>query len=310
MFLGSNTNKIHLFVKDYYILYVILKLTSLSIYFPSNLIQFKFMLFNRLSNLKSTDTSISNIKSDGGIVPTIVIYGSSDPKIMSSLITTIMNMFPDPERIGLMDTHGTHTLSPFNIRLNNLVSYAGGNRVDTLSNLIENIKNIKQYTTYTIPTWLKNLQKGCSKETRTGLNQQMQLFIGNDACDETGAAIDYEAKCKEPHTPDMKYCYLTKSPDMIDPRVFLDYRVLDQQENNSPKSNAPAPPPPPPSAPPSAPKPPLSAPPSAPSYVPKPPPYKRPFIPAPAVSATRRAKIKQFGRKNRNRSRKNIKKRI
>jgi hypothetical protein len=224
MFEGSAQNKIHLFVKQEYILYAALKIASLRIQalYPENKFIFKFQLFNRSSNLRPENTGSYDIRTDGGITPTIVIYGSSDNGIMSRLLNLVLELFRgQEEEIGLMDDRGSLKLSPFNIRLNNLVSYAAGDRGQSLDAMLRNIGNIRQYTEYTIPRWLTDMQSGCTAATRDEINRRSQLFIGVDACDEAGAAIDYAAKCREARTPDMKYCYLTTNADMLDPRAFV-----------------------------------------------------------------------------------------
>jgi hypothetical protein len=127
---------------------------------------------------------------------------------------------PDFDELGLMDRLGGLKLSAFNIRLNALVSYAAGDRNQTLGKMIANVASSRKDSEYTIPNWLQDMQRGCSKGTRDDINSRSQLFIGKDLCDEKGVLIDYKAKCNEPRTTDMKYCYLTKSPDMIDPRDF------------------------------------------------------------------------------------------
>jgi len=220
-FVGHELHKIHLFVKHEYIAYAILKLATLPANFLANKFIYKFQLFNRTSNLRPENTELHDIRVDGGVVPTIVIYGSSDPAIMTQLLRLVMNLFPEHDRIGLMEDRGTMTLSPFNVRLNKLVSYAAGDRGRTLDAMLRNISNIDNYTEYTIPRWLLDLQRGCSADGREDVNRQSQLFLGIDACDESGAAINYTEKCKTRRTPDMKYCYITKSPDMVDPRTFI-----------------------------------------------------------------------------------------
>jgi len=231
-FVGSETNKIHLMVKHEYILYTILKLASLPTYFPANKFVFKFQLFNRTSNLRPENTGLYDIRMDGGVAPTVVIYGSSDSVTMSLLLSLVLNLFPEHDRIGLMEESGTRTLSPFNIRLNKLVSYAAGDRGKSLDAMLRNMGNIRLYSDYSIPRWLEDLQGGCNAETREGLNRQTQLFLGIDACDESGAAIDYAEKCKEERTPDMKYCYITKSPEMLDPRKLVGGRRRTLRRSN------------------------------------------------------------------------------
>jgi hypothetical protein len=125
-----------------------------------------------------------------------------------------------------MDTTGTLKLSPFNIRLNTLVSYAAGNRNTSTDLMLENIVNGKIGTRddppYTIPKWFDDMTKECTPAKKEDLNRQSQLFLGIDACNSDGSRIDYKKKCKEETiTEDKKYCYITKTGDTLDPRTFV-----------------------------------------------------------------------------------------
>ena len=224
-FIGANDNKIHLFVKHEYILYAALKVASLHRHFMENCFFFKFNLFNAVSNLRPEDTDMYSLKKNGGIAATIVIYGSSDPAIMSKLLQLVLDLFPDHEELGLMDTTGTLKLSPFNIRLNTLVSYATGDRSISSDFMLANIgkkgTNIIRDPPYTIPTWFDNMTRDCTPATREDLNRHTQLFLGIDACDSDGNRIDYYEKCKGTITEDKKYCYITRTGDTLDPRIFV-----------------------------------------------------------------------------------------
>ena len=226
-FIGHLTNKIHLFVKHEYILYTVLKVASLYTHFPSNRFQFKFLPLNGPSNLRPDDEDLYKLEMNGGITPTVVIYGSSDPTIMSELLRLVLDLFPDHEELGLMDTTGTLKLSPFNIRLNTLVSYAAGDRNKSSDLMLENIgkkgTNVIRDPPYTIPTWLDDMTKECTPAKKEDLNRHSQLFLGIDACDSDGNRIDYYEKCKDTITLDKKYCYVRrdKDRDPLDPRPFV-----------------------------------------------------------------------------------------
>ena len=120
-----------------------------------------------------------------------------------------------------MDDSNVLKLSPFNIRLNKLVSYAAGNRSTTLNALISNIQSGKKNPEYNIPAWVKDMQSGCTPATYNDLNRKSQLFLGIDACNSSGAPINYDEKCNKPPTADMKYCYLTTTGNTVDPRLFV-----------------------------------------------------------------------------------------
>jgi len=224
-FRDYNQNKIHLFVKQEYILYTMLKLASLSKHFKDNCFYFKSLYFNAESNLRPENTGFYSLSSNGGIAPTIVIYGSADIDIMIKLIRLVLELFPDHEELGLMDDSNTLKLSPFNIRLNTLVSYAAGNRGTTLNALISNIESGKHNPEYRIPAWFKDMQSECTSATYNDLNRKSQLFLGIDACNSSGAPIDYDEKCNKPPTANMKYCYLTKTGNTLDPRLFVGGRL-------------------------------------------------------------------------------------
>jgi hypothetical protein len=146
---------------------------------------------------------------------------------MSELLRLVLGLFPDHEELGLMDTTGTLKLSPFNIRLNTLVSYAAGNRNTSTELMLENIVNGKIGTRddppYTIPKWFDDMTKECTPAKKEDLNRQSQLFLGIDACDSDGNRIDYYEKCKDTITEDKKYCYVRrdKDRDPLDPRTFV-----------------------------------------------------------------------------------------
>jgi len=226
-FVGSDSNKIHLFVKHEYILYTVLKIASLHTHFMKNRFVFKFSLFNATSNLRPEDKDMYNLALSGGISATIVIYGSSDSVIMSTLLRLVLGLFPDHEELGLMDTAGTLKLSPFNIRLNTLVSYAAGDRNTSCDLMLDNIGKIGSTPPYTIPKWFDDMRSKCTPATKDELNRQSQLFLGIDACNSDGSIIDYKKKCKEETiTEDKKYCYITTTGDTLDPRTFIKARKM------------------------------------------------------------------------------------
>ena len=148
---------------------------------------------------------------------------------MSKLLQLVLDLFPDHEELGLMDTTGTLKLSPFNIRLNTLVSYAAGDRSKSLDAMIENIRKGTKVTRtppYTIPKWFDDMTKDCTPAKREDLNRQSQLFLGINACDSDGNRIDYYEKCRGPITEDEKYCYITRTGDTLDPRTFIKARKM------------------------------------------------------------------------------------
>jgi len=242
LFNGHAHNKIHLFVKHNYILYTVCKLAEYQENYPENSFLFKFQPFNYQSNLKVGHEGFRSIEINGGPMATVVIYATSDKALMKKLIEDIVRLFPDHDEIGLMDLEGDETLSPFNVRINKLVSYACTDRIEGLKRIEENISSLRIPTTgyerspfegrkpsnvWRAPSlkietsrvpWFTHLQKSCGPDTHETVNKQSQLYLGIDACDSEGRPIDYTAKCnnlKYSDIPDLtkgvyKFCYLPK----------------------------------------------------------------------------------------------------
>lgn len=173
---------------------------------------------------------------------TVVIYATSDKALMKKLIEDIVGLFPDHDEIGLMDLEGDETLSPFNVRINKLVSYACTDRIEGLKRIEENISSLRIPTTgyersqfegrkpsnvWRAPSlkietsrvpWFTHLQKSCGPDTHETVNKQSHLYLGINACDSEGRPIDYTEKCntlKYSDIPDLtkgvyKFCYLPK----------------------------------------------------------------------------------------------------
>ena len=212
LFIGNETNKIHLFVKHDYILYVVRKLATLHTDYPANNFRFKFQLFNRISNLQPGNTGIRDIRADGGPVPTIVIYGSSDYDTMAGLIVKVLDLFPEHDEIGLMELRDTATISPFNVRLNRLVSYAAGDRSHTLDGIADGTIRPRP-----LPEWFSSLQARCRLESGL-INEKSQLYLGLQGCDLSNNPIDYGAFCSVPANANKLFCYLP--PELLDPHLF------------------------------------------------------------------------------------------
>ena len=209
--IDKDVNKIHLQVKHEYILHCLLKLVGLASVVPDNCLRWKFYLWNRDSNLLADDILLREV--NNGVAGTIVIYGSSDMAVQTTLLTELIRMFPNHEEMGLMELRGKATLTVGHIRLNKMISYSGTDRGRLIDRLKANIRSFPDAPTV-LPPWLRSV----CKEGGLG-NEESQLYIGMDVCDAEGKPIDYEAKCNTaPRTLDQGYCYLPET--VMDPRTI------------------------------------------------------------------------------------------
>ena len=240
-FPGIDNNKIHLFPKNNYLLYCLLQLGQFYRYvyakYPENEFCFKTPLLTHNCHLKKEDTYFRQLSASGGIVAPIVVYSSSNPEIRDFLLRGISYIFRGQENIlGYLDTNGTEKLSPFNVRINRLISYSANDRneaCDTMLNKIGEGVFSDWSTKYEIPQWYKSMQEGCvSQQEKT--NQTSQYLLGMDACDQN-IAIDYEAKCaKEPLDENKKYCFLsTKANPLSNPFPYIGVQGPAVEENEN-----------------------------------------------------------------------------
>ena len=215
-FIGSTTNKIHLQPKDEYIVWCVLKLnefakTVLKDY-PANNFRFKFRIETSQSRkITKNETFLKSLEVDGGNSPNIVIYGSSNPAIMTYLIKGISKLFEGYEDlIGNMDMNSKEDILPFNVRINPLLSYAAGDRSQSLDLMI-NIRNKKKtYSDYDLPPWLIKEQAARCPTDQDGLNATTRAILGIDVCKDN-KPIDLITICNESFDEENKFCFIKKN---------------------------------------------------------------------------------------------------
>ena len=223
-FPGVELNKIHLFPKNEYIIYCLLRLHT----FATSLIEhdiyktYKFKiktpLFSQASHIKKEDTYFSHLGANGGITAPIVIYTSSDPTIRNFLLTSIIALFRGQEdTLGYLEKSGTDTLSPFNVRISSLITYSANDRCKACNDMLKVIEQPGKImsdwdSTYEIPGWYKQIQSGCATN-KEETNRTSQLLLGIDACDD--GPIDYEQKCREPIDETKKYCFISQKANPL-----------------------------------------------------------------------------------------------
>jgi len=227
-FIGYAVNKIHLFPKDEFILYAILKLdnfmTKVLAKYPDNNVCFKFT-FQTASNRRITaeDNSWTGLNSNGGLLPTIVIYTSSVPEINDFMLRSVIALFAGQEdTMGALDMNYPLDVSPFNARISSLLSYSAGDRGTTLDAMIDAKATRRDPSSYgyTIPKWLTHRQRECAT-LQDKLNKETRTILGFNVC-KNGKPIDLAASCRvKPLTDDKKFCFLEKADNpLTDPFQF------------------------------------------------------------------------------------------
>ena len=215
-FPGFRVNKIHLQVKHEYILNCVMKLLHLKDICPEYDLQWKFTPWNRESNLRPNDHALREI--NNGVSGTFVIYGSSDPAIMTLILNELLRLFPNYAEMGLMELNNTHTLTVGHVRLNNMISYSSTDRASLTDQLAKDIAKFSDRPTC-LPSWIGDMNRLCTADSKDVINKESQLYIGMDVCDAEGKQIDYERKCNTPpRTNDQNYCYMPET--LIDPRTL------------------------------------------------------------------------------------------
>lgn len=216
---GYEVNKIHLWPKDEYMLYTIMKLDRLITgtfmrEFPHNGFRMKFT-FNQFMDRKygPGETLYHGIPLNGGFAPMIVLYGSGDNKIMAWIIEQLQATFKgEDDIIGYLDLTNPRDNSPFNMRVSPLITYAAGDRVETLGEM-ERVRDGKypnpEAAGYRIPQWLLDKQATCGTD-QAGTNAMTQALIGFDVCADN-APIDLQALCASGFDEMRKFCFLERT---------------------------------------------------------------------------------------------------
>ena len=240
-FPGRDYNKIHIFPKTNYLIYCLLQLGQFYRYvyekYPEYEFIFKTPLLTHNCHLKQNDTYFRQLSASGGIIAPIVVYSSSNPEIRDFLLRGITYIFRGQENLlGYLDTKGTETLSPFNVRLSRLITYSANDRNEASDVMLEKIEKgvySDWASEYEIPSWYKSLQEGCGTNQEK-MNQISQHLLGIDACDKN-SAIEYERSCfEEPIDESKKYCFLSKkSNPLINPSPYVGTIGSDQVVENN-----------------------------------------------------------------------------
>ena len=236
---GASLNKIHLLPKDDYLLYVVIKLDKFMAEvvqkkYPMYHLEMKFSTQSCHSRKMDNEPLLRSLEFNGGIVQTIVIYGSSDPEIMSFILKGILEVFKGQEDLlGDMDLNSPLDIPVFNIRLNPLISYAAGDRGKTLDIMIQRRKypKITFSELFEIPEWLIEKQKYCST-AQDEINADTRVLLGINVCRDN-ERIDLPTECMLArwHTEskkfeNSKFCFLQRSGNpVLNPFPFYeDYK--------------------------------------------------------------------------------------
>jgi len=202
--------KIHLCVKEEYIVYTVFKaLKVLYEAFPRRHFNCKFTLEIRSSHLTSKDTGLLSDKVNSGPLANIFIYPTSrDPAFVRSVLNTLLKVFPEESQIGSMELTGSLTIPFGNIRLSHMLCYAQGDRGQKLDTKILNKQNNAAVSTKVIPTWLTAMKEKCPNDI---VNKNSQLFFGIPFCD---SDAKYDEKCVD------AICYMAMDDTMLDPHTI------------------------------------------------------------------------------------------
>jgi len=236
---GAALNKIHLLPKDDYLLYVVIKLDK----FMAEVVQKEYPMYHHEikfstqtchSRKMDNEPLLRSLEFNGGVTQNIVIYGSSDPEIMSFILKGILELFKGQEDLlGDMDLNSPLDIPAFNIRLNPLVAYAAGNRTGTLDTMIQIRNNPRKSPTesFEIPEWLKRKQRYCSIE-QDEINTDTRVLLGINVCRDN-APIDLPTECmlarinpKSKKFENSKFCFLQQRGNpILDPfPLYEDYK--------------------------------------------------------------------------------------
>lgn len=208
--------KIHLCVKEEYILYTLFKaLKVLYEAYPRRHFNCKFTLEIRSSHLTSKDTGALSDKVNSGPLANIFIYPTTrDASLVRSILNTLLKAFPEEAQIGSMELTGRITLPFGNVRLSHMLCYAQGDRGQKLDKKILNKQNSATVSTKVIPKWLTVMKEKCSKNS--------QLFFGIPLCD---SDTKYDEKCID------AICYMAMDDTMLDPNTVDSPYILKDDVN-------------------------------------------------------------------------------
>lgn len=194
--------KLHVSVKHEYILYTVLKLST--IYLEGQRpFQLKFQFNSRYSNLTSLNTSAFDMKGNGGSVPPIVIYGSTGIASIRNIYKAAYNLFPERAQIGLMMQGEPWNIPPMNVRLDEMFAYTLGDRDQKLTRYEKDIEPVCK-----LPGWL--LAKTGQCQHRSALvDAEMRTLFGRTLCDRVDAEGAFQTRRKDGSWDPL--CYLSLS---------------------------------------------------------------------------------------------------
>ena len=211
--------KIHFMPKYEYIIYTLLKLIKiLNDNFSDYRFNIKYDLNSRSSVGLMESDELIDLEYNGGPSASIVLYSSSDKQFTLNLLRVIVGLFKEESLIGAMSQDIPHFLSVpiYNVRINNLICYAHGDRNTKTVLELEDRKNFKKLipklkkSDLKIPQWLYNLKDKCTNNEKINekINKKSYSYIGEKICD-----IDLNDDCIDKHI-----CYLTLDKEhMINP---------------------------------------------------------------------------------------------
>jgi len=177
----------------------------------------KFNLNSRNSQGMKKDDLLLNKKYNGGPIAGIVLYLSNEHNEISKILKILVSLFKEEAQIGEMKIDIPYHLSilAYNIRINNLICYAQGDRILKLNRQISDEEaktkqNKPLIDEYKIPLWIKNMKKECTDPTKDKdeINEKTYRYTGEKICD-----IELLDDCIDKYI-----CYLTTTPrSMISP---------------------------------------------------------------------------------------------
>jgi len=197
--------------------------------YPDNLLEMKFSTEAFHSRKIDNEPILKSLQGNGGITQNIVIYGSSDSKIMGFILKGVLDLFKGQEDLlGDMDLNRPADIPAFNIRLNPLIAYAAGDRGQTLDIMLRKKEimlrkkeghstNSDEWPPFAIPEWLTERQKSFCSTAQNELNADTRVLLGIDVCKDN-KPIDLKGKCTElskmiPNKIEFengKYCFLRR----------------------------------------------------------------------------------------------------
>ncbi len=194
--------KLHVSVKHEYILYTVLKLSTLH-FAEQRPFQMKCLFNSRYSNITDRNTGAFNMRGNGGSVPPIVIYGETDIRTIRTIYQAAQLLFTAEDRaaMGMMPQGDPTRIPPMNVRLDEMFAYALGDRDQKLTRYERNVEPACR-----LPGWLLAKLGQCDNPAVIG---ELQGWFGRPVCDRVDAEGRFMSR-REDGTVD-PLCYLSLS---------------------------------------------------------------------------------------------------